>query len=427
MISTERYLIKGGRVFAGNGARECDLLIEDGKVAKIGAEIAADGAQVVDAAGLFVAPGLVDLRCRLREPGFEEKEDIASGTAAAAKGGFTTVCCLPNTDPINDNAVVTAFIREKAAREGVVRVHPVAALTKGMKGDELTEAGDLADAGAVALSDGTKSVRDANRMRLALSYAKTFGLTIVSHAEDEDLTNGGLMNEGYWSTALGLAGATRVAEESVVARDCMLAEIEGAKLHIAHISTAGSAEIVRQAKRRGVRVTCETAPHYLLATDEWVQTYDTNTKVNPPLRTEADRVALIEALKDGTIDCIASDHAPQHIDDKNVEYAIAAPGVSSLETALSVCWTALVKPGHLTPELLFEKMTAAPAAIFGLDAGLIVEGAVADIVVVDPAAEWTVDPAKFRSKGRNTPFAGRTLSAVVKYTFVGGRCVHMEK
>lgn len=422
--NTKKYLIQGGDVFTPAGKNRCDVLIDAGQVAAIGQNLPSEDAEIIDAAGLWVIPGLVDLHCHLREPGFEHKEDIASGVAAAARGGFTSVCCMANTDPVNDSAVVTEFIKKKAALAGPLRVYPIAAVTKGLKGAELTEVGELLEAGAVALSDDGKSVKDALRMRLALSYAKRFGMMIISHPEDENLVDGGVMNEGYWSTALGLPGITRVAEESIIARDCMLAELEGTSIHIAHVSTAGGAEIVRQMKKRGVSVTCETAPHYLLATDEWVQGYDACTKVNPPLRTEADRAALIEALKDGTIDCIATDHAPHHEDDKNVEYAIAASGISGFETAFAVCWTALVESGHFTPEQLFEKMTSAPAKILGLDAGTLEVGRAADVAIIDGNEEWTVDASKFVSKGKNTPFSGHTLKGAVRYTFAQGILVH---
>lgn len=422
-VWTERagkHLIQGGEVLTAAGKSRCDVLIEGGKIAAIGQDLSPEGAKVFDASGLWVTPGFVDIHCHLREPGYEHKEDIASGTAAAARGGFTSVCCMANTDPVNDNAVVTAFIKERASLASPVRVYPIAAVTKKLKGEELTEVGELRDAGAVALSDDGKSVKNALRMRLALRYAKCFDMPIISHPEDEDLVDSGVMNEGRWSTILGLPGITRAAEESVIARDCMLAELEGARIHIAHVSTAGGAEIVRQMKARGVRVTCETAPHYLYATDEWVQGYDASTKVNPPLRTEADRAALIEALKDGTIDCIATDHAPHHADDKNTEYEIAASGISGFETAFALCWSALVVPGHLSPERLFEKLTRAPAEILGLDAGILKAGGSADIVIVDGGEKWTVDPAKFLSKGKNTPFAGRTLTGVVRCAFAQG-------
>jgi dihydroorotase len=419
-----KFLIKGGVAVTPDGMKGLDLMIEAGKISRIGENLAADGFTTIDATDMIVSPGLVDIHCHLREPGYEEKEDIASGTAAAAKGGFTSVCCMANTYPVNDNAVVTEFIKKKAALAGPVRVHPIAAITKNLAGEELTEAGDLAEAGAVALSDDGKCVRNAMRMRLALSYAKRFGLKVISHPEDTDLTDGGLMNEGYWSTALGLPGITRAAEETMIARDCILAEIENTSVHIAHVSTRGGAEIIRQAKRRDIAVTCETAPHYIYATDEWVGDYDTNTKVSPPLRAEDDRQAIIEALADGTIDCIATDHAPHHIDDKNVEYALAANGISGFETAFSICWTVLVKGGILSPEELFRKMTSAPAKILGLDAGNIEEGNIADIAIIAPDAEWTVDPSKFISRGHNSPFGGRTLSGMVKCTIAGGEIVY---
>ena len=321
-------------------------------------------------------------------------------------------------------AAVTQLIRLKAVSESVVRVYPIAAATKGLKGEELTEMGELKESGAVAVSDDGKSIIDANRMRLVMSYAAHFGLPVVNHPEDPNLVNGGVMNEGYWSTVLGMPGATRVAEESIIARDCMLAELEGAHLHVAHVSTAGGAEIVRQFKARGAKITAETAPHYLYATDAWVEGYDTNTRVNPPLRTDKDVEALIAALKDGTIDCIATDHAPHHADEKNVEYAVAASGISGLETALGVCWTALVVPGHLTPEQLVSKMSAAPAKIFSLPAGRLEVGQPADVTLIDPSAEWVVDVNEFLSKGKNNPFDGKKLTGKVVATWVEGKCVY---
>jgi dihydroorotase len=428
--NVKNILIEGGKILTPNGTVEGNLLISGGTIAAVGdaegrgGNAAAQDTLVIDAKGLWVAPGLVDIHCHLREPGYEYKEDIASGTAAAAKGGFTSICCMANTDPVNDNAVVTSFIRRRAEEAGPVRVYPIAAATKGQRGEELTEMGELSEAGAAAVSDDGKSIRNAQRMRLVLNYAKRFGLVVVSHPEDENLVDGGVMNEGYWSTALGLPGAAKAAEETIIARDCMLAELENSRLHIAHVSTAGGAEIVRQAKRRGAPVTCETAPHYLFATDEWVRGYDTNTRVNPPLRTEADRNALIEALRDGTIDAIATDHAPHHLDDKNVEYALASSGISGFETALAICWTALVKPGFLSPEQLFDKLSRSPALVLGLDAGVIETGKRADITIIDPAAEWTVDPAKFASRGKNTPFAGHTLTGLVRYTIAGGQIAY---
>lgn len=424
MKETNAFIIKGGKVLTASGADMSDIIVRGGSIEAIGRDLNPDGARVIDASGMWVVPGLVDIHCHLREPGYEEKEDIASGTAAAARGGFTSICCMANTNPVNDSAVVTEFIKKRAAEAGPIHVYPIAALTKGLAGEELTEVGELAGAGAVGLSDDGKSVKNAHRMRLALCYAKRFGLRVISHPEDTDLTNGGVMNEGFWSAAIGLPGTTRAAEETIIARDCRLAALENTGIHIAHVSTAGGAEIIRIAKSMGVAVTCETAPHYLYATDEWVREYDTNTKVNPPLRTDNDRMALMAALLDGTIDCIATDHAPHHADDKNVEYSIAASGISGFETAFSVCWTALVKPGLMTPETLFRKMTSAPAGILGLDAGTLSEGRPADITIIDPDAEWTVDANKFASRGHNTPFSGRTLSGLVKCTVAGGEIAY---
>jgi dihydroorotase len=316
-----------------------------------------------------------------------------------------------------------------------VRVYPIGAATIGLKGEELSEMGDLKDAGVVAISDDGKSVRNAERMRLVLCYSRHFGLPVVTHPEDLDLVDGGIMNEGYWSTVYGMPGATRAAEESIIARDCMLAELEGSHLHVAHVSTAGGADIVRWYKSRGAHITAETAPHYLYATDAWVgegdspNVYDANTRVNPPLRTDKDVLALIEALKDGTIDCIATDHAPHHADEKNVEYAVAASGISGFETALGVCWTALVVPGHMTPDQLLRKMTSDPAKIFSLPSqtepgGTLEVGKSADVILIDPSVEWTVDVNEFVSKGKNNPFHGKTLTGKVVATYVEGKCVY---
>jgi dihydroorotase len=410
-----------------------DLLIENETIAAVvvGGGLS-DGEteteKVCDAEGLLVSPGLIDLHAHLREPGFEYKETLATGTRAAARGGFASVCCMANTKPVNDSASVTELIRQRALREGVVRVYPVGAATKGLKGEELTEMGELKESGAVAISDDGKSIADANRMRLVLSYASHFGLPVVNHPEDLSLANGGAMNEGYWSTVLGMPGISRTAEETIIARDCALAELEGAHLHVAHVSTAGGADVVRYFKSRGAKITAETAPHYLYATDAWVgdpdRLYDTNTRVSPPLRTDEDRKALAEALKEGVIDCIATDHAPHHEDDKNVEYALAATGISGFETALGVCWTALVVPGHMTPAQMLEKMTSAPAKIFSLPGGSIAIGRPADLTLIDPGAEWVVDTAEFLSKGKNSPFRGKTLTGRALKTWVAGRCVY---
>lgn len=417
---SDKILIKNGKIAGANGVIEADVLVDGGRIVKVAPGITDDSAKAYDATGCWVSPGFVDIHCHLREPGFEYKEDIASGTAAAARGGFTSVCCMANTSPVNDTPAVTEYIIKKARDAGPIHVYPIAALTMGLKGEMLSEAGDLAAAGAVALSDDGASVKDANRMRLGLSYAKRFGLTVISHPEDKDLTNGGVMNEGYWSTALGLPGTTRAAEETVMFRDCRLAQIEETKIHIAHVSTRGGVDIIRFMKAQGAHVTAETAPHYIYATDELAKDYDANTRVNPPLRTQDDIDALIDGLLDGTIDCIATDHAPHHVDEKNVEYALAASGISGFETAFGICWTVLVKSGRMQPEELFRQMSKYPAEILGLPHGEIAEGEPADIVVTSPDEEWVVDPAKFASRGKNTPFAGHKLTGRVKMTVASG-------
>ncbi|MDR2181030.1 MAG: dihydroorotase [Synergistaceae bacterium] len=428
-----KILIENGTLVTPEGLQKGNLLIEDGKIAAVFFDGGREDMQVMDASGLLVSPGLIDLHCHLREPGFEYKEDIASGMRAAAHGGFTSVCCMANTHPVNDTAAVTEFIKTRARREeNAVRVYPIGAATKGLKGEELAEMGELKEAGAVAVSDDGRSLVNAGRMRLVLSYARHFGLPVVTHPEDLDLVSGGIMNEGYWSTVLGMPGSTRVAEESIIARDCMLAELEGSHLHVAHVSTAGGADIVRWFKSRGARVTAETAPHYLYATDAWVGgadglSYDVNTRVNPPLRTDKDVQALIEALKDGTIDCIATDHAPHHEDDRNVEYALAASGISGFETALGICWTALVVPGHMTPEQMLRKMTREPARVFSLPGGSLEVHMPADLTLIAPTDQWTVDTGEFFSKGKNTPFQGKKLTGKVVATYVGGKCVYREK
>ncbi|GHV46790.1 dihydroorotase [Synergistales bacterium] len=420
-----KILIQNGDLVLPDGIKKGKLLIEDGKISALGDFNSENhDSEVVDATGLLISPGLIDLHSHLREPGFEYKETIATGTKAAAKGGFTSVCCMANTKPVNDNAAVTELIKMKAKLEGVVRVYPIGAATKGLKGEELTEMGELKESGAVAVSDDGKSIADANRMRLVLTYAAHFGLPVVNHPEDLNLTNNGAMNEGYWSTVLGLSGITRAAEETVIARDCHLAALVNAHLHVAHVSTAGGADIVRWYKAKGAKITAETTPHYLYATDDWVDGYDTSTRVSPPLRTKDDAASLIAALKDGTIDCIATDHAPHHVDDKNLEYALASTGISGFETALGVCWTALVVPGHMKPEELLAKMTSAPARLFSLPGGTLAVGEPADVALIDPSAEWVVDSSSFLSKGKNTPFNGKKLTGRVARTFVGGVCVY---
>jgi dihydroorotase len=425
-----KLLIKGGRVIdpSRNIDQTGDLLIEDGRVKALadggaGEGAAGEGVEVFDASGLVVAPGFIDLHVHMREPGQEYKETIATGAAAAVAGGFTSVCAMPNTIPVNDNSSVTRYIIEKAREAGLAEVYPVGAITRGSKGEELAEMAEMKEAGAVAVSDDGRPVMNAQVMRHAMEYARDHGLVVVDHCQDLHLSAGGVIHEGRYSTLLGLKGMSRAAEESHVARDILLAELTGARLHIAHISTAGAVEMVRAAKRRGLPVTCEATPHHLALTDEAVMSFDTNTKMNPPLRSETDRAQLIEAARDGTIDAIATDHAPHHADEKMLEYDCAPFGVVGLETALGVAVTTLNHKGSIPLTRIVEMLTAGPARAFGLARGTLAEGAVANITIFDPDGEWEVDPRSLRSKSRNTPFAGWRLRGKVIATFVRGEAV----
>jgi dihydroorotase len=404
-------IIKGGRVIdPANGTDkvqdiyiEGDRIIEPPKNTK-----KSNDAEVIDAIGKIVAPGLIDMHCHLREPGFEYKEDIASGTRAAAAGGFTTICCMPNTNPVNDSRSVTEFIMAQARAAGFCKVLPIGAITKGSLGTELAEMGEMAEAGCVGFSDDGKPVANAEMMRHALEYAKTFGRTIISHCEDPALSAGGVMNEGAVSTRLGLRGIPAAAEEVMVARDISLAKLTGARLHIAHVSTAGSVELIRRAKAEGVDVTAETCPHYFTLTDEGLMSYNTYLKVNPPLRTETDRKAIIAGLSDGTIDVIATDHAPHAASEKDVEFDLAPFGISGLETALPLSM-ALANSGLIPMVELFKKLTINPARALGLALPSLSPGSVADIVLIDPETEKTVRPEALISKGKNTAFSGLIL------------------
>jgi dihydroorotase len=418
-----KLVIKGGRVIdpSQHIDRMADLLIEDGRVKSIEDSLSHDGAAVFDANGLIVAPGFIDLHVHLREPGEEYKETIASGAAAAVAGGFTAICAMPNTKPVNDNASVTRFIVDKARETGLARVYPVGAITRESKGEELAEMAEMKEAGAVAVSDDGRPVMDSQVMRHAMEYARDHGLVVVDHCQDLHLAAGGVMNEGRYSTLLGLKGMSFAAEDSHVARDIMLAELTGARVHIAHISTAGSVEIVRRAKKQGLAVTCEVTPHHLALTDAAVVGFDTNTKMNPPLRSEEDRSALIEAVRDGTIDAIATDHSPHHSDEKMLEYDRAPSGVVGLETALGVALTVLLHSGAVSLSSIIEKLTIGPARALSLAGGSLAVGSAADITVFDAEREWTVDPRTFKSKCRNTPFAGWKLRGAVTATFVAGR------
>jgi dihydroorotase len=422
---TMKLLIKGGRVIDPSQGldRAADLLVDDGRVAAIGDGLDDDEAEIFDASGLVVSPGFIDLHVHLREPGEEYKETIATGAAAAVAGGFTSVCAMPNTDPVNDNASVTRFIIDKAREAGLAAVYPIGAITRGSAGEELAEMAEMKEAGAVAVSDDGRPVMNPQVMRHAMEYARDHGLVVVDHCQDLHLSAGGVMNEGRYSTLLGLKGMSRAAEESHVNRDIMLSELTGARVHIAHISTAGAVEMVRAAKRRRLRVTCEVTPHHLALTDENVVGFDTNTKMNPPLRSEEDRAALVQAVRDGTIDAIATDHAPHHIDEKMNEYDCAPFGVVGLETALGVVLTKLHHESGVALPRIIEMLTAGPARAFSLDRGSLAAGAVADITVFDPGQEWRVYPARFKSKSRNTPFSGWQLKGAVVATFAGGKKV----
>ena len=416
-------LVKGGRVVdPANGLDAvADVLVADGRIAKVGKGLKApEGTEVMAAAGKVVCPGLIDIHVHFREPGYEYKETIATGTRAAAAGGFTAVACMANTLPVNDNRSVTDFIMAKARVEGVVRVYPIGAVTRGLKGKELAEMAELAEAGCVAFSDDGQCVMNAEIYRRAMEYALPFGVPIISHAEDEHLAHRGAMHEGLVSTELGLLGQPWVAEDVMVARDILLAELTGAHVHIAHISTAGAVRLVREGKARGVRVTAEVTPHHLLLTDEVVRSYDSSCKMAPPLRGKRDVEACLEALVDGTIDCVATDHAPHALSEKEGEFAEAANGIVGLETAVPLLLDRLVRPGVLDLATLVTRFSTGPARLLNLPGGSLAPGAAADITILDLERAWTVDPATFRSRGRSTPFAGFTGTGAPWMTLVGG-------
>ena len=417
-------VVKGGRVVdpAHDIDGPADVRIENGRIVAVGKRIPTRGAKVLEARGRVVCPGFIDLHTHLREPGREDKETIATGTRAAAAGGFTAVCAMPNTEPVNDTAGITRAILERARTDGAVRVYPIGAITRGSKGEELAEYGDLREAGCVAVSDDGRPVASARVMRRALEYAQAFGLTVIDHCEEPSLTEKAPMNEGPVATLLGLRGWPGAAEAVMVERDVLLAELTGGKVHIAHISTAASVDAVRRGKRRGVRVTAEATPHHLLLTDQVVKDteYDTATKMNPPLRAEADRLAVIEGLRDGTIDCIATDHAPHTVDDKKVEFDQAAFGIVGLETAVALCLDRLVRTGIVSVPRLVELLSTHPARVLGLPGGSLALGAPGDLTILDLDRERTVDPARFQSKGRNTPYGGWTLRGWPVATIVGG-------
>ncbi len=416
-----KTLICGGDVVLPQGIKRADLLLEGNKIVKIAEKIRREADyKVIDASGKTVLAGIIDIHVHLREPGFEGKEDIESGSKAAVAGGVTQVCCMPNTDPVCDNAVVVKYILSRAAEVNLCKVKPIGAITKGEKGEALAEIGKMAQAGAVAVSDDGRSVMNSLIMRLGMEYASGFNLKCLCHCEDINLVDGGVVNEGKNSTLTGLKSSPRAAEDIMIARDVSLAESLGVSVHICHVSTYSGVDIIRSAKKRGVKVTAETCPHYFILTDDIITDFDTFTKVNPPVREEKDRLAIIEGLKDGTLDCIVTDHAPHSKKDKEVEYNLAAFGMSGIETSFALSYTYLVKSGIMSLGELSRLMSANPAKTLGLEGGEIAEGAVADLAIVDLKAKYTIDGNKFISKGKNTPFNGYEVYGKVCCTLVDG-------
>lgn len=420
-----KQIIKGGRVIdpANHFDEIADVLIEDGKIAKIAKSIKDKDADEIDAIGKIVTPGLIDMHVHFREPGQEAKEDFRTGGNAAAAGGFTTVASMPNTKPVVDNAALIRSLQERANQVSKVHIELIGALTKGQEGKELAEVGDMALSGAVAFSDDGHYVKSAKMLLNGLDYLRAFDKVIINHDEESSLVEEGMMNEGHRSAMLGVKGRPTVAEDIAVARDIMLAEYADARVHVAHISSANAVDIVRQAKKRGVKVTAEVTPHHLTMTDECVDLRDSDTKVNPPLRSQKDVDAMCAGLKDGTIDMIATDHSPHAEEEKDQEYGLAPSGFPGLETAVGVLITDLVKTGKIEMPLLIEKLTVAPARIFNLKGGSLSVGAPADVTVIDPDLEWTVDESEFYTIGTHSPFAGRELVGRAVLTMVDGKIV----
>jgi len=429
-IASKPLVITGGRVIDPLQSIDgvYNVVIEDGVVKAVCADIPSQysDAEKLDASGMWVVPGLVDMHVHLREPGREDKETVATGTQAAAAGGFTAVACMPNTNPVLDEEAKIRYVIQRG--EGCpCRIYPVGAITKALEGEELAPMGEMVKTGAKAVSDDGKPVAKSNVMRNALNYSKSFNIPVICHSEEPTLSAKGHMNEGLVSTRLGVRGIPVIAEDIAVSRDLLLAEYTGARVHIAHVSTAGSVRLIREAKSRGVKVTAETCPHYFVLTDEDIGMYDTNKKMNPPLRTALDRDAIIAGLADGTIDTIASDHAPHVSEEKDVEFDAAMFGVVGLETSLGAVLTYLVHKGIITPAQMVERMSAAPNQILGLDGGTLKAGSVADITIINPSVKWTVDADAFFSKSRNSPFLGMELTGAAAYTVLGGRIVYRSK
>lgn len=423
-----KLLIKNGTVVLKDREVKADLLAEDGKIIKIADKISVkDKCEVIDAEGKHVIAGIIDMHVHLREPGYEGKEDILSGCRAAVAGGVTQVCCMPNTNPVCDNAVVVSYIKTRAQQAGLCKVNPIGAITRGQNGEELSDIGKMKEAGAVAISDDGKSVDNSYIMRLAMEYADGFGLKCLCHCEDKNLVNGGVVNEGYNSTLCGLKGSLRAAEDIMISRDIALSESLDIPVHICHVSTYSGVALIKSAKSRGVKVTAETCPHYFILTDDIITGYDANTKVNPPVRERRDVEAIIRGLQDGTLDCIVTDHAPHSLKDKQVEYNLAAFGISGIETSFALSYTYLVKSGLLTLPQLMQKMSFAPAKILSVEGGELKEGAPADITVVDLSKKYVIDGNKFISKGKNTPFNGYEVYGAVEYTVVDGDIKYKSK
>ena len=420
-----KTLIKGGRVIdpANKIDKIADVLVEDGRIAAVGENLPSEGAEVFEAEGKIVSPGLIDMHVHLREPGQEAKEDFGSGSRAAAAGGYTRVATMPNTRPVIDNSALVKAMQKRAEEDAVVHVEIIGAVTKGQQGEEMAEMGDMVQAGAIAFSDDGHFTRSAKVLLNCYDYLRTFDKVIINHEEETSLVEEGVMNESHRSAMLGMKGRPTVAEDIAVARDVMLAEYADARVHVAHISSGRAVDIVRQAKARGVKVTAEVTPQHLTMTDDLVELFDSSTKINPPLREQKDVDAVLAGLLDGTIDCIVTDHSPHAQEEKDREYMYAPSGFPGLETAVGVLLTDLVHTGKLDIAMMIEKMTAAPARIFGINAGSLAVGMPADITVIDPELEWTVDDKKFYTKGSHSPFVGRRLKGKAVMTFVDGRLV----
>lgn len=417
----QRLLIQNGSVVFENTVKKQDILIENGKIVKIESNIQLDNVQTIDAEGKHIFPAFIDIHTHLREPGYTRKEDIASGSMAAVKGGFAQICCMPNTNPVCDSPTIVQYIKARAKEVDLCKVHPIGAVTSSMHGGQLTEVGKMKEVGIVAISDDGKPVESSAMMANAMQYAANFGIKVLSHCEDSSLAKGGVVNDGKNATNMGLKGIPKVAEEIMIARDILLAEYYHLPIHICHVSTKTGVQLIREAKARGVQVTAETCPHYFTLTDDCILSFDANTKVNPPIREEEDRLAILQGILDGTLDCIVTDHAPHHQEEKNCEYALAAFGISGLETSFALSYTHLVKSGKISVSNLANLMSKAPAKILNLEGGELQVGKTADITIVDLEKAYTIDGQKFASKGKNTPFNGMQVYGQVVYTIVDGK------